>query len=457
MSITVGYSYDTATQDAAVLETAAREAPIVEITTCEAATSIPAATIHDAATGSRAGSVHGDTTPDIAISGAAAREVAIRKTAAQRPNTQRGLAAREIAHDAAATRFLARQDAAAREVSARDDIVRDTIAPAQQPDTQRGLAASEIAHDATATRFLACQDAAAREVTGQITSSAWDDIAHDTIAPAQRPGTQRGLAAREIAHDAAATRFLARQDAAAREVTGQVTSSARDDIVRDTVARAVAARAGARIGVFSRPSVPAGTSVAVVSNTDTPILSPPTLAIPAQIVSTTGARHRSTDRLATFHAIGRSTITATHTQCSATSMAPDRGSNGVRASTTFRAPNHPQHAVVSNTAGFNGVRTSTTFRAPDHPHAVVSSAAGSNGVRTATANGRRALIPTARLAAANQQAQDATAHRLAARDERGRRAEARVIQADRNAIIEQAEDTEMIHYLRGELFSIPCL
>ena len=355
MSITVGYSYDTATQDAAVLETATREAPIVEITTCEAATSIPAATIHDAATGSRAGSVHGDTTPDIAISGAAAREVAIRKTAAQRPDSH------------------------------------------------------------------------------------------------------RGLAAREIAHDAAATRFLARQDAAAREVTGQVTSSARDDIVRDTVARAVAARAGARIGVFSRPSVPAGTSVAVVSNTDTPILSPPTLAIPAQIVSTTGARHRSTDRLATFHAIGRSTITATHTQCSATSTAPDRGSNGVRASTTFRAPNRPHHAVVSNTAGFNGVRTSTTFRAPDHPHAVVSSAAGSNGVRTAIANGRRALIPTARLAAANQQAQDATAHRLAARDQRGRRAEARVIQADRNAIIEQAEDTEMIRYLRGELLSIPCL
>ena len=152
---------------------------------------------------------------------------------------------------------------------------------------------------------------------------------------------------------------------------------------------------------------------------------------PAQRVSTTGARNRSITPLADFPGLRRPTITANHT----------------RQSVTFTAPDRPHHAPL---AGPNGFRASTISTAPDRPHrAAVSSAAGHNGVQTSTATGRRALIPTARAAEANRDAQDATAHRLAARDQRGRRAEARVLQADRNAVIDQAGDNEMIRYLRG--------
>jgi hypothetical protein len=207
--------------------------------------------------------------------------------------------------------------------------------------------------------------------------------------------------------------------------------------------------------------VPAdGAPVTIVRNTGVPMLPPPPgLAIPqarppAHRVSTTGAWPRSTIPLADFPGLRRPTITAAHTRHSATFMAPDHlnraaSSNAVRASTTSMAPDRPNRA-----AGSNAVRASTTSMAPDRSHR----AAGHNGVQTSTATGRRALIPTARAAEANRQAQDATAHRLAARDQRGRRAEARVLQAEQNAIMDRAGDDEATRYLRGAWTAcIPCL
>jgi hypothetical protein len=280
-----------------------------------------------------------------------------------------------------------------------------------------------------------------------ISEAATQDAATRAAAQLLNTPSQRRLAAREANNDAAVARFLASRDAAARDPAAQDALSAREALVRETIARAVEARStGARIGVFPPSFVPAdGAPVAIVRNAGVPMLPPPGLAIhqarpPARNVAAARAMRRPTTPLADFPVLQRPTITAIHTRHSAAFMALDR----------------PHHAPGSNV-----LRASTTSTAPDRSHrAAVSSAAGQNGVQTSTATGRRPLIPTARAAEANRQAQDVTAHRLAARDQRGRRAEARVLQADRNAVIDQAGDNETIRYLRGVwtlLHSLPMI
>jgi hypothetical protein len=312
------------------------------------------------------------------------------------------------------------QDAVALEAAARETATPETTVHDAANGIQTAAAHDSIIPDLDAAiSDAATRDSAIRQAAAQLNA--------------------RRKAALEVSNEAAVARYLANKDAAACGAsTVPVTPStqvAMDAIARNAVARAIAARTSrTRIGAVSPPSD------VIVNNAEIPVPPPPpTLAIPlthppAPIVSTTSARQSLTTPPATFPDIRHSSIAAPHTQHSATSMTTDR----------------PPHAAVSRTTGFNGVRASTTLTAPVFPrHAAVSSAADPDSVQTSTATGRRALIPTARALAATRHAQDATAHRLAARDQRVRRAEARALHADRNATLEQAEDSEMVRYLRG--------
>jgi hypothetical protein len=142
-------------------------------------------------------------------------------------------------------------------------------------------------------------------------------------------------------------------------------------------------------------------------------------------------------------------VTIPNRRCSTTPVPTTTTIPQTRYGTAPPAPAHPR-AVTPNTVH------GTAPPAPAHPRAITPNTVHAP-VATAITAGRRANIPTARATAANQQVQQAQAYRLAARDQRVRRTEARIIQADLNATVEQAGDSDELRRLKGMYFILVVL